>query len=176
MLDYLGKLVYYRTHQTLVENNLRTRVVLETDGKLMTGRDVAIATLLGAEEFGFATAPLVTMGCVMMRVCNLDTCPVGIATQNKELRKRFKGKPEYVINFMIFVASELREIMASLGFRTIEEMVGHLDCLKVKDVDQNIDLKAILNQKAYPVHFKKQDIYQFELENKLGYERNLTTF
>ena len=165
-----------QTHQTLVENNLRTRVVLETDGKLMTGRDVAIATLLGAEEFGFATAPLVTMGCVMMRVCNLDTCPVGIATQNKELRKRFKGKPEYVINFMIFVASELREIMASLGFRTIEEMVGHLDCLKVKDVDQNIDLKAILNQKAYPVHFKKQDTYQFELENKLDMKEILPRF
>ena len=142
----------------------------------MTGRDVAIATLLGAEEFGFATAPLVTMGCVMMRVCNLDTCPVGIATQNKELRKRFKGKPEYVINFMIFVASELREIMASLGFRTIEEMVGHLDCLKVKDVDQNIDLKAILNQKAYPVHFKKQDTYQFELENKLDMKEILPRF
>ncbi|MDY5956795.1 MAG: glutamate synthase large subunit, partial [Frisingicoccus sp.] len=112
------------THQTLIMNDLRSRVRLETDGKLMTGRDVAIAAMLGAEEFGFATAPLVTMGCVMMRVCNLDTCPVGVATQNPELRKRFKGKPEYVINFMYFVAQELREYMAKLGIRTVDELVG----------------------------------------------------
>ena len=96
----------------------------------MSGRDVAVAALLGAEEFGFATAPLVTMGCVMMRVCNLDTCPVGVATQNPELRKRFKGKPEYVVNFMRFIAEELREYMAKLGFRTLEEMVGINDLLK----------------------------------------------
>ena len=102
-------------------NGLRDRVVLETDGKLMTGRDVAIACMLGAEEFGFATAPLVTMGCVMMRVCNLDTCPMGIATQNPELRKRFKGKPEYVVNFMKFIAEELREYMAKLGVRTVDD-------------------------------------------------------
>ena len=99
----------------------------------MTGRDVAIACMLGAEEFGFATAPLVTMGCVMMRVCNLDTCPVGIATQNPELRKRFKGKPEYVVNFMKFIAQELREYMAKLGVRTVDELVGRTDLLKRKE-------------------------------------------
>ena len=108
-------------------------VVVETDGKLMSGRDVAIAAMLGAEEYGFATAPLVTMGCVMMRVCNLDTCPVGVATQNPELRKRFKGKPEYVVNFMKFIAQELREYMAKLGIRTVDELVGRVDLLKVKD-------------------------------------------
>ena len=121
------------THQTLIQNGLRSRVVLETDGKLMSGRDVAIAAMLGAEEFGFATAPLVTMGCVMMRVCNLDTCPVGIATQNPELRKRFRGKPEYVVNFMRFIAQELREIMAKLGVRTLDELVGRTDLLKVRE-------------------------------------------
>ena len=108
------------THQTLLRNGLRSRVRVETDGKLMTGRYVAIACMLGAEEFGFATAPLICMGCVMMRVCNLDTCPVGIATQNPELRKNFKGKPEYVMNFMNYVAQEVREIMASLGIRTMD--------------------------------------------------------
>ena len=110
-----------QAHQNLVENGLRSRVLIETDGKLMTGKDVAIACLLGAEEFGFATAPLVTMGCMMMRVCNLDTCPFGVATQNQKLRKRFKGKPEYVMNFMLFIARELREIMAELGYHTINE-------------------------------------------------------
>ena len=120
-------------HQSLIMNGLRDRVVLETDGKLMTGRDVAIACMLGAEEFGFATAPLVTMGCVMMRVCNLDTCPMGIATQNPELRKRFKGKPEYVVNFMKFIAEELREYMAKLGVRTVDELVGRTELLKRKD-------------------------------------------
>ena len=104
----------------------------------MTGRDVAVAALLGAEEFGFATAPLVTMGCVMMRVCNLDTCPAGIATQNKELRKRFVGKPEYVMNFMVFIAQELREIMAQLGFHSVDEMVGHMEVLKVKPEYQKL--------------------------------------
>ena len=101
-----------QAQKDLIDNDLRSRVILETDGKLMSGRDVAIAALLGAEEYGFATAPLVVMGCRMMRVCNLDTCPFGVATQNQELRKRFKGKPEYVINFMHFIARELREIMA----------------------------------------------------------------
>ena len=118
-------------HQTLLQNGLRNRVRIETDGKLMSGRDVAIAAILGAEEFGFATAPLVTMGCVMMRVCNLDTCPVGVATQNPELRKRFRGKPEYVENFMRFVAQELREYMAKLGVRTVDEMVGRTDLLQI---------------------------------------------
>ena len=137
-------------HQTLIMNGLRDKVILETDGKLMTGRDVAIAAMLGAEEFGFATAPLVTMGCVMMRVCNLDTCPVGIATQNPELRKRFKGKPEYVVNFMHFIAQELREYMAKLGIRTVDELVGRTDLLKKKDHIPNarankVDLSNILD-------------------------------
>ena len=118
--------------QTLVLNNLRSRVVLECDGQLKTGRDVAIACLLGAEEFGFSTAPLVASGCIMMRACHLNTCPVGIATQDPELRKNFKGKPEHVINFMYFVAEELREIMANLGFRTVEEMIGQSQKLKQK--------------------------------------------
>ncbi|NLO96805.1 MAG: glutamate synthase large subunit [Peptococcaceae bacterium] len=139
------------THQTLVLNKLRDRVVLETDGKLLTGRDVVIAAMLGAEEFGFATTPLIALGCVMMRVCNLDTCPVGIATQNKELRKNFSGKPEYVENFMRFVAQEMREIMAKLGFRTINEMVGRTDRLKTKENIKNwkaskLDLSPILYQ------------------------------
>ena len=120
------------THQTLSLNGLRSRVAIEADGKLMSGRDVAIACMLGAEEFGFATAPLVCMGCVMMRVCNLDTCPVGIATQNPELRKRFSGKPEYVMNFMLFIAEELREIMAKLGVRSVAELVGRGDLLRVR--------------------------------------------
>ena len=123
-------------HQTLIKNGLRTRVRLETDGKLMTGRDVAIACILGAEEFGFATAPLISMGCLMMRVCNLDTCPVGIATQNPELRGRFCGKPEYVMNFMTFVAEELREIMAKLGVRTVDELVGRTDKITEKTIDE----------------------------------------
>ena len=137
--------------QTLVMNDLRNRVVLECDGQLKTGRDVAIACLLGAEEFGFATAPLVASGCVMMRVCHLNTCPVGIATQNPELRKKFSGKPEHVVNFMYFVAQELREIMAKLGFRTVEEMVGQVQKLDRKPaIDhmkaQGIDLSPILHR------------------------------
>ena len=118
------------THQTLVMNNLRSRVVLQTDGQIKTGRDVAIAALLGAEEFGFATAPLVTLGCIMMRKCHLNTCPVGIATQDKELRKKFKGKPEHVVNYLFMVAKDLRMIMAELGFKTINEMIGRVDCLE----------------------------------------------
>ena len=161
------------THQTLIQNDLRSRVVLETDGKLMTGRDVAIACMLGAEEFGFATAPLVTMGCVMMRVCNLDTCPVGVATQNPELRKRFQGKPEYVVNFMRFIAQELREHMAKLGVRTVEELVGRADLLKMRDHAVNdrtatVDLSAILGNpyvgEGYKTHFDPADVYDFELE------------
>ena len=137
-------------HQTLVANGLRNRVRIETDGKLMSGRDVAVAAILGAEEFGFATAPLVTLGCVMMRVCNLDTCPMGIATQNPELRKRFIGKPEYVENFMIFIARQLREYMAKLGVRSVDELVGRTDLLKKKDGlsgnAEKIDLSHILLQ------------------------------
>ncbi|MFH0878999.1 MAG: glutamate synthase-related protein, partial [Lentisphaerota bacterium] len=118
------------THQTLVLNDLRSRIVVECDGKLLTGRDVAIACLLGAEEFGFSAGPIVSMGCIMMRVCHLNTCPVGIATQDPELRKKFQGKPEHVIHFFRFITEELREIMASLGFRTINEMVGQVDTLE----------------------------------------------
>ena len=164
------------THQTLIMNDLRSKVRLETDGKLMTGRDVAIAAMLGAEEFGFATAPLVTMGCVMMRVCNLDTCPVGVATQNPELRKRFKGKPEYVINFMHFVAQELREYMAKLGVRTVDELVGRSDLLKVKEHaagkwTDKIDLSAIINNPYLDtdrgMKFDSAQVYDFELEKTL---------
>ncbi|MDI1320122.1 MAG: glutamate synthase-related protein, partial [bacterium] len=120
------------THQTLVLNNLRSRIAVETDGQLKTGRDVAIAALLGAEEFGFATAPLVATGCIMMRVCHLNTCPAGVATQDPRLREKFAGKPEHVVNFMRYIAEELREIMASLGFRTVEEMIGHVERLEPK--------------------------------------------
>ncbi|HEY9052629.1 MAG TPA: glutamate synthase large subunit, partial [Gammaproteobacteria bacterium] len=118
------------THQTLVMNDLRSRVVIQTDGQMKTGRDVAIAALLGAEEYGFATAPLITLGCIMMRKCHLNTCPVGIATQDKALRKKFMGKPEYVVNYLWMVAEDLRQIMAELGFRTINEMIGRVDCLQ----------------------------------------------
>ncbi len=138
------------THQALLMNNLRNRVVIETDGKLLTGRDVAIAALLGAEEFGFATGPLITMGCVMMRVCNLDTCPVGVATQNPALRKKFTGKPEYVENFMRFIAQDLREWMAKIGVKSVEEMIGHVEKLAPKKVDnwkaKTVDLTSILYQ------------------------------
>lgn len=138
-------------HQVLVLNNLRSRVRVETDGQLKTGRDVVIAALLGAEEFGFATAPLVVLGCIVMRVCHLNTCPVGVATQNPELRKRFMGSPDHVVNFMRFVAQEARELMAELGFRSINEMIGHTECLEPKkEIDhwkaRGLDLSAILHQ------------------------------
>ena len=159
-------------HQSLIMNGLRDRVVLETDGKLMTGRDVAIACMLGAEEFGFATAPLVTMGCVMMRVCNLDTCPMGIATQNPELRKRFKGKPEYVVNFMKFIAEELREYMAKLGVRTVDELVGRTELLKRKDDipysrAKEVDLSRILDNPYESVKlagYNEKEVYDFKLD------------
>jgi len=131
------------THQTLVMNNLRSRIVVETDGQLKTGRDVVIAALLGAEEFGFATTALVSMGCIQMRVCHLDTCPVGIATQNPELRKKFRGKPEHVVNFMNFIAQEIRTIMAQLGFRTINEMVGRTDILTANEVVDHYKAKGL---------------------------------
>ncbi len=139
------------THQTLVLNRLRSRIVVETDGQLKTGRDVVIAALLGAEEFGFATAPLVTLGCIMMRVCHLNTCPVGVATQDPELRKNFTGDPAHAVNFMKFIAQEVREIMASLGFRTLNEMVGRTDILEArKAVDhwkvKGVDLSKLLYQ------------------------------
>ena len=121
------------TQQTLLLNKLRDRIVVQVDGQLKTGRDVVIAALLGAEEFGFATAPLVVSGCVMMRVCHLDTCPVGVATQRPELRARFTGRPEFVVNFFEFVAEEVRELLASLGFRTLAEAIGRADLLDVSD-------------------------------------------
>ena len=160
------------THQTLIMNGLRNKVRIETDGKLMSGRDVAVAAMLGAEEFGFATAPLVTMGCVMMRVCNLDTCPVGIATQNPKLRERFAGKPEYVMNFMRFIAQELREYMAKLGVRTVDELVGRSDLLKVRDNltghAAKLDLKNILENpfasSKDKVIFDPKKVYDFELQ------------
>ena len=161
-------------HQTLTMNGLRNKVIIETDGKLMSGRDVAIAAMLGAEEFGFATAPLVTMGCVMMRVCNLDTCPVGIATQNPELRKIFAGKPEYVVNFMRFIAQELREYMAKLGVKTVDELVGRTDFLESKaDVKESgraakVDLSNILNnpyiKEAASIKYDKKNVFDFELD------------
>ena len=143
------------THQTLVLNDLRSRVVIQTDGGLKTGRDVVIAALLGAEEMGFATAPLITMGCIMMRKCHLNTCPVGIATQNKELRKKFNGSPDYVVNYLFMVAEEAREIMADLGFRSINEMVGRVDALEMqKAIDHwkadGIDLTSILTPADKP--------------------------
>ncbi len=143
------------THQTLVLNDLRSRVVVETDGQLKTGRDLAIAALLGAEEFGFATSPLVALGCIMMRVCHLDTCPVGVATQNPELRKKFTGDPQHVVNFMYFMAQELREFMAQLGFRTVNEMIGRVDKLEPKKAvahwkAKGIDLSNILYMPNMP--------------------------
>src|SRR5204863_2202296 len=121
------------THQVLVKNDLRSRVILQADGQMRTGRDVVFAALLGAEEFGFATAPLVASGCIMMRKCHLNTCPVGIATQDPVLRAKFEGKPEHVIRFMFYVAEEAREIMAALGFRSLKELVGHVERIKVRD-------------------------------------------
>lgn len=159
------------THQTLIQNGLRNRVVVETDGKLMSGRDVAIAAILGAEEYGFATAPLVTLGCVMMRVCNLDTCPMGVATQNPELRKRFMGKPEYVENFMRFIAQELREYMAKLGVKSVDELVGRTDLLRkrtdLSGVEAKIDVSAILGDSgAVSADFHDKSYYDFKLDEK----------
>ena len=158
-------------HQTLMQNGLRGRVIIETDGKLMSGRDVAIACLLGAEEFGFATAPLITMGCAMMRVCNLDTCPFGVATQNEKLRARFPGKPEYVENFMKFIAQELREYMAKLGVHSVDEMCGRVDLLKLKEKQGFtraglLDLSRVIGQSSGQTESwkKSRDVFNFELE------------
>ncbi|HEY2331285.1 MAG TPA: glutamate synthase-related protein, partial [Acidimicrobiales bacterium] len=143
------------TQQTLLLNGLRDRIVVQVDGQLKTGRDVVIAALLGAEEFGFATAPLVVSGCVMMRVCHLDTCPVGVATQNPELRKRFSGKPEFVVTFFEYIAEEVRELLAELGFRTLEEAIGHAECIDIAAAVEHwkasgLDLTPILHQPALP--------------------------
>ncbi len=147
------------THQTLVLNKLRSRIAVETDGQLKTGRDVIIAALLGAEEFGFATAPLVTLGCIMMRVCHLNTCPVGVATQDPELRKKFTGDPAHTVNFMKFIAEEVRELMAQLGFRTINEMVGRVDRLEPR--------KAVDHWKARGLDFSKI-LYQPDVDESVG--------
>ena len=175
-------------HQTLIQNGLRHKVIIETDGKLMSGRDVAIACLLGAEEFGFATAPLVTMGCRMMRACQSDTCPFGIATQNEKLRSRFAGKPEYVENFMRFIAQELREYMARLGLRSIDEMCGRTDllCLKKKQGFSRanlLDLSRILaktekpSEESSPEHvLGKKDWFDFHFENTLDEKELLPVF
>ena len=158
-------------HQSLIRDGLRSRIVIETDGKLMTGRDVAIACMLGAEEFGFATAPLVTLGCCMMRVCSLNTCPMGIATQDPRLRARFSGKPEYVVNFMMFVAREMREYMAMLGIRTVDELVGRSDLLRVREHlvthrAETLDLSSILQNPwgEHVPHYQAGDVYDFGLE------------
>ncbi|HWK72766.1 MAG TPA: glutamate synthase-related protein, partial [Povalibacter sp.] len=147
------------THQTLVMNDLRSRITVETDGQLKTGRDVVVAALLGAEEFGFATAPLVATGCIMMRVCHLNTCPAGVATQDPKLREKFAGKPEHVVNFMRFIAMEMRELMAQLGFRSIEEMVGRVDRLEAR--------KAIAHWKAKGLDFSNL-LYQPDAGSDVG--------
>tara|TARA_B100001027_G_scaffold104121_1_gene71644 strand:- start:1436 stop:3394 length:1959 start_codon:yes stop_codon:yes gene_type:complete len=156
------------THQTLVMNNLRSRVVLQTDGQLKTGRDVAIAAILGAEEFGFSTAPLVTLGCIMMRKCHLNTCPVGIATQDKELRKKFHGSPENVVNYLFMVAKELRMIMAKLGIRTLNELIGRVDLLETEAAlnhwkRDGLDLSNILAP-AQKV-FKDTEVFNTKKQN-----------
>jgi glutamate synthase (NADPH/NADH) large chain len=156
-------------------NNLRSRVVLQTDGQLKTGRDVAIAALLGAEEFGFATAPLVTLGCIMMRKCHLNTCPVGIATQDKELRKKFKGEPEHVVNYLFMVAKDLRIIMAELGFKNIEEMIGRVDCLQSDNAIEHwkrngLDFSNIL-QPAEKI-FENTEVYNTQTQDH-GLEKAL---
>ncbi len=163
------------THQTLVMNDLRSRVVLQTDGQLKTGRDITIAALLGAEEFGFSTAPLITLGCIMMRKCHLNTCPVGIATQDKALRKKFSGKPEYVVNYLFMVAEDMREHMASLGFRSVNEMIGRVDVLEMDAAINHwkasgIDLTALLTpaQKSH----ENVDVYHTQAQNH-GLEKAL---
>ena len=170
------------THQTLIQNGLRGRVVIETDGKLMSGRDVVIAALLGAEEFGFATAPLISMGCSMMRVCQLDTCPFGVATQNEKLRAKFPGKPEYVENFMKFIAQEMREIMAKLGVRTVEELCGRSDLLKLKDKQGFkraglVDMSRLLAKASGNSDWKSdRSVFDFELEKRIDLTKLVPDF
>ncbi|MBO4639866.1 MAG: glutamate synthase large subunit, partial [Treponema sp.] len=169
------------THQTLIQNGLRGRVVIETDGKLMSGRDVVIAALLGAEEFGFATAPLIAMGCSMMRVCQLDTCPFGVATQNEKLRAKFPGKPEYVENFMKFIAQEMREIMAKFGIRTVEELCGRTDLLKLKDKlgfkrAGLVDMSRVLAADAENNWKSDRSLFDFKLEKTVDLTKLVPEF
>ncbi|MFI3207308.1 MAG: glutamate synthase-related protein, partial [Clostridia bacterium] len=171
-------------HQTLILNGLRTRIRLEADSKLMSGRDIAVAAMLGAEQFSFASGPLIAMGCVMMKVCNLDTCPMGVATQNPELRKRFKGKPEYVENFMLFMAEELREYMAKLGIKKVEDLVGRTDLLfQRQDIEneraKKVDLSSMLYNPMIEktnIHFDPSDSFDFELEKTIDMKVFLNEF
>jgi len=165
------------TQEVLVMNDLRSRIRVQTDGKLQTGRDVVIAALLGAEEFGFATAPLVAMGCIMLRKCHLNTCPVGIATQDSELRKRFEGQPEHVINFFFFIAEQVREWMSRLGFRTVDEMVGRVDLLEMRDAikhwkARSLDYSAILYNPPVPQRVGRRCVHAQDhgLENALDHQ------
>ena len=167
------------THQVLVLNNLRSRVVLQTDGGLKTGRDVVIAALLGAEEFGFSTAPLITLGCIMMRKCHLNTCPVGIATQDPDLRKMFTGKPEHVVNYLFMVAEEARRIMAKLGFKTIDDMVGHSEVLHTDDAIKHwkadgLDLTSMLMPANKP-HDDVAVVCTQEQDHSLDISLDMTT-
>jgi glutamate synthase (ferredoxin) len=164
------------THQTLLLNDLRSRITIETDGQLKTGRDVVVAALLGAEEFGFATAPLVTLGCIMMRACHLNTCPVGVATQDPKLRAKFTGDPSHLVNFMMFVAQEVRELMSQLGFRTVNEMIGRSECLQMAESDhwkaRHLDLSQILFQPDVPASFGRycQTMQHHAVENTIDHE------
>ena len=157
--------------QTLMLNGLRDRIVVQADGQMKTGRDVVVAALLGAEEFGFATAPLVVSGCVMMRACHLDTCPVGVATQNPVLRARFSGKPEFVVNFFEFIAEEVREIMAELGFRTIEEMVGRSELLNTKNAIDHWKAKGL---DISPILAVAQNPYEQTMYNSVAQDHGLS--
>ncbi|HXR98982.1 MAG TPA: glutamate synthase large subunit [Pyrinomonadaceae bacterium] len=167
------------THQTLLLNDLRSRITIETDGQLKTGRDVVVAALLGAEEFGFATAPLVTLGCIMMRACHLNTCPVGVATQDPKLRAKFTGDPSHLVNFMMFIAREVRELMAELGFRNMNEMVGHAECLQMSEIDhwkaRNLDLSPLLFKPDVPATVGRycQTTQHHDLESTLDNEKLL---
>src|SRR6185369_6132289 len=167
------------THQTLLLNDLRSRITIETDGQLKTGRDVVVAALLGAEEFGFATAPLITLGCIMMRACHLNNCPVGVATQDPKLRAKFSGDPSHLVNFMRFIAQEVREFMAQLGFRNVNEMVGRSECLQMVDLDhwkaRHLDLSQVLFQPAVPARFGRYcpGQQQHDIESTLDTERLL---
>ncbi|MCK4441660.1 MAG: glutamate synthase subunit alpha, partial [Sulfurovaceae bacterium] len=162
------------THQTLVKNGLRGRVVVQTDGQLRSGRDIAIATLLGAEEWGIATSALIVEGCVMMRKCHLNTCPVGIATQDKELRKKYTGKPEYIVNYVKFLATHLREVMAELGFRTVNEMVGRVDKLKMKDNVKHWKAKHLqLDKLLHRMYVREEDNIFKSMEQDHGLEKAL---